>query len=82
MGEGFHSNNEIEYFYFDGNRFLIDNGVLKDVQVESEVVRIPETVTEIRRSAFLDAKLLGRMEILFIPPSVRKIERLSFAGMR
>lgn len=81
MGEGFHSNNEIEYFYFDGNRFLIDNGVLKDVQVESEVVRIPETVTEIRRSAFLDAKLLGRMEILFIPPSVRKIERLSFAGM-
>ncbi|MBQ8633244.1 MAG: leucine-rich repeat domain-containing protein [Lachnospiraceae bacterium] len=71
----------IEYFYFDGNRFLIDNGVLKDVQVEAAVVRIPETVTEIRRSAFLDAKLLGRMEILFIPPSVRKIERLSFAGM-
>ena len=81
MGERFRSNNEIEYFYFDGNRFLIDNGVLKDVQVESAVVRIPETVTEIRRSAFLDAKLLGRMEILFIPPSVRKIERLSFVGM-
>ena len=81
MGERFRSNNEIEYFYFDGNRFLIDNGVLKDVQVEAAVVRIPETVTEIRRSAFLDAKLLGRMEILFIPPSVRKIERLSFVGM-
>ena len=81
MGERFRSNNEIEYFYFDGNRFLIDNGVLKDVQVEAAVVRIPETVTEIRRSAFLDAKLLGRMEILFIPLSVRKIERLSFAGM-
>jgi len=81
MGEGFGSNSEIEYFYFDGNRFLIDNGVLKDVQVESAVVRIPETVTEIKRQAFLDAKLLGRMEILFIPSSVRKIERLSFAGM-
>lgn len=81
MNEEFHKNNGSDYFYFDGNRFLIDKGVLKDVQVESEVVRIPETVTEIRRSAFLDAKLLGRMEILFIPPSVRKIERLSFAGM-
>lgn len=81
MNEEFHKNNGSDYFYFDGNRFLIDKGVLKDVQVESEVVRIPETVTEIRRSAFLDAKLLGRMEILFIPPSIRKIERLSFAGM-
>lgn len=81
MNSEFHKNNDLDYFYFDGNRFLIDKGVLKDVQVESEVVRIPETVTEIRRSAFLDAKLLGRMELLFIPPSVRKIERLSFVGM-
>lgn len=81
MNTEFHKNNGLDYFYFDGNRFLIDNGVLKDVQVETAVVRIPETVTEIRRSAFLDAKLLGRMEILFIPPSVRKIERLSFVGM-
>ena len=81
MNEDFHKNGIMEYFYYDGNRFLIDKGVLKDVQVESEVVRIPETVTEIRRSAFLDARLLGRMEALIIPASVRKIERLSFAGM-
>lgn len=81
MGDEFNAKGVLDYFYFDGNRFLIDKGVLKDVQVESEVVRIPDTVTEIRRSAFLDARLLGRMEALLIPPSVRKIERLSFAGM-
>ena len=81
MNEDFHKNSVVDYFYFDGNRFLIDKGVLKDVQVESEVVRIPETVTEIRRSAFLDARLLGRMEALIVPATVKKIERLSFAGM-
>ena len=81
MGDEFNAKGVLDYFYFDGNRFLIDKGVLKDVQVESEVVRIPDTVTEIRRSAFLDARLLGRMEALLVPPSVRKIERLSFAGM-
>lgn len=81
MSDGFNGNNALDYIYYDGNRFLIDKGVLKDVQVESEVVRIPDTVTEIRRSAFLDARLLGRMEALLIPASVRKIERLSFAGM-
>ena len=81
MSEEFHTNNEMDYVYFDGNRFWIDRGVLKDVQVESEVVRIPDIVTEIRRQAFLDARLLGRMEVLVIPASVRKIERLSFAGM-
>lgn len=70
-----------DYLEFEGNRFLIDRGVLKDVQVESKVVRIPDIVTEIRRQAFLDAKLLGEMEILVIPVSVQKMERLSFAGM-
>lgn len=75
------NNSEIAYLEFEGNRFLIDRGVLKDVQVYSEIVRIPESVTEIRRQAFLDARLLGKMEVLIIPPSVRKIERLSFAGM-
>lgn len=74
-------NKEIEYLEYEGNRFLIDHGVLKDVQVQAEIVRIPETVTEIRRQAFLDARLLGKMEALVVPASVRKIERLSFAGM-
>lgn len=81
MREEFNTDSSREYFYFAGSRFLIEQGVLKDVQVESEVVRIPDTVTEIRRSAFLDARLLGRMEALVIPASVRKIERLSFTGM-
>lgn len=72
---------ETEYLEFEGNRFLIAEGVLKDVQLENKVVRIPEQVTEIRRQAFLDARLLGIMEILIIPASVQKIERLSFAGM-
>jgi len=72
---------EIEYLEFEGNRFLITEGVLKDVQVEAKVVRIPEAVKEIRRQAFLDARLLGIMEVLVVPPSVQKIERLSFAGM-
>lgn len=73
--------NELEYLDYAGNRFLIDRGVLKDVQVETEVVRIPEEVKEIRRQAFLDARLLGKMEVLVIPASVRKMERLAFAGM-
>lgn len=72
---------EAEYIYYEGNRFLIDRGVLKDVQVESEAVRIPESVVEIRRQAFLDDRLIGRMQALYIPSPVRKIERLSFAGM-
>ena len=72
---------EMEYLEFEGNRFRITEGTLKDVQVENKVVRIPDTVTEIRRQAFLDDRLLGKMEILIVPPSVQKIERLSFAGM-
>ena len=70
-----------EYLVFEGNRFLIDGGALKDVQIENKVVRIPDSVTEIRRQAFLDARLLGKMEILVVPASVQKIDRLSFAGM-
>ena len=73
--------NEIEYLEFEGNRFLIVEGTLRDVQVENKVVRIPDIVTEIRRQAFLDDRLIGKMEILIIPDSVQKIERLSFAGM-
>jgi len=75
------ANNEIEYVEFEGNRFLIDRGMLKDVQVQSKVVIIPESVKEIRRQAFIDARLMGKMETLVIPASVQKIERLSFAGM-
>jgi len=81
LGEEFTTDHAIEYFEYEGNRFFVDEGVLKDVRVENEVVKIPEIVTEIRRQAFLDAKLEGRMEELFIPPSVKKIERLAFAGM-
>jgi len=81
LGDGFMTGNEIEYVEYEGNRFFVDGGILKDVQVETEVVKIPEIVTEIRRQAFLDAKLEGRMEELFLPSSVKKIERLSFAGM-
>ncbi len=81
MSEKLNQNDEMEYMSYEGNRFLIDRGVLKDVQVESEVVRIPEEVCEIRRQAFLDARLLGRIEVLFVPKTVRKIEHLSFAGM-
>lgn len=73
--------NEIEYLEYEGNRFLVADGVLKDVQVENKVVRIPKEVKEIRRQAFLDDRLLGKMEVLIIPPSVQKVERLSFAGM-
>lgn len=72
---------EIEYVEYEGNRFLIDRGVLKDVQVETETVRIPDEVCEIRRQAFLDARLLGRMEALYVPKTVKKVEHLSFAGM-
>lgn len=81
MKEEFHSKEEIEYMEYEGNRFLIDRGVLKDVQVGNAVVRIPEQVKEIRRQAFLEDRLLGRMEALYVPSTVRKIERLSFAGM-
>lgn len=73
--------NGMEYFYYEGNRFLVDRGVLKDVLAESRVVRVPGRVKEIRRQAFLDARLEGRIEVLFIPASVKKIERLTFAGM-
>ncbi len=72
---------EIEYFDYEGNRFLIDGGILKDLIVQSDIVRIPDKVKEIRRQAFLDARLGSRMEALFVPSSVRKIERLTFAGM-
>lgn len=71
----------MEYVEYKGNRFLIDRGVLKDVQAESETVHIPDEVCEIRRQAFLDARLLGRVEVLIVPNTVRKIEYLSFAGM-
>lgn len=81
MSNEFMTNNEIEYLEYEGNRFFVDEGILKDVQVETGTVIIPETVTEIRRQAFLDAKLEGRMQELQIPSSVKKIERLSFAGM-
>lgn len=74
-------NTEIDYLEYEGNRFLIDRGVLKDVQVQSKVVHIPEGVKEIRRQAFLDIRLIGRMEILVVPASVGKIEHLAFAGM-
>lgn len=74
-------NKEIDYLEYEGNRFLIDRGVLKDVQVQSKVVHIPEFVKEIRRQAFLDIRLIGRMEILIVPSSVGKIEHLAFAGM-
>lgn len=72
---------EIEYAEFEGNRFLIVEGALRDVQVENKVVRIPDDVKVIRRQAFLDDRLLGKMEVLIIPASVQKIERLAFAGM-
>lgn len=81
MGDEFMNDTVIEYLEYEGNRFFVDEGILKDVQVETGIVKIPENVTEIRRQAFLDAKLEGRMEELYIPPSVKKIERLSFAGM-
>lgn len=80
-GNGITEQQEPDYLDFEGNRFLIDGGILKDVQVQTKVVRIPDMVTEIRRQAFLDARLLGIMEILVIPASVQKIERLSFSGM-
>lgn len=72
---------ELEYVEYEGNRFLIDNGILKDVIVEYGIVKIPDKVREIRRQAFLNARLETRMEALFVPPSVRKIEKLTFSGM-
>ncbi|MBP3567816.1 MAG: leucine-rich repeat domain-containing protein [Lachnospiraceae bacterium] len=69
------------YLIYKGNRFLIDRGVLKDVLVECETVRVPEDVREIRRQAFIEAREEGKMETLVIPATVRKIERLSFSGM-
>lgn len=81
MSDEVNPDSELEYVDYKGNRFLIDKGVLKDVQVQSKVVCLPESVKEIRRQAFLDTRLIGRMEILVIPPSVGKIEYLTFAGM-
>ena len=87
MGDEFYQNNfisgqeEAEYREYEGNFFLIDRGVLKDVRIETELVRIPEDVVEVRRQAFLSECLGGRMEILVIPETVRKIEKLAFAGM-
>ncbi len=69
------------YLIYKGNRFLIDWGVLKDVIVETGVVRLPEDVREIRRQAFIDVREQNNMETLVIPASVRKIERLTFSGM-
>ena len=70
MSDEFNANHVLDYFYFEGNRFLIDKGVLKDVQVESEIVRIPDTVTEIRPSAGQNGGLAGS--------SFRKKNRASF----
>lgn len=81
MSDEIYVNESIDYMSYEGNRFLIVQGILKDVQVESERVQIPREVKEIRRQAFLDAKLLGKMRELVIPETVKKIERLSFAGM-
>ena len=73
---------EMEYLDYAGNRFLVDGGVLKDVLVESAIVAIPETVREIRRQAFFNAKGEHRMSSLLIPASVKKIDRLAFAGLQ
>ena len=81
MSDEFNQSKEMEYFEYEGNRFLVDAGVLKDVLVETEVVCIPETVKEIRRQAFLNARPEKRMRTLTIPASVRKIDRLAFAGL-
>ena len=81
MNDEINQSKEMEYFEYEGNSFLIDKGVLKDVLAASEVVRVPETVKEIRRRAFLNVRAEERMKILIIPASVRKIERLAFAGM-
>ena len=37
MGDEFNANNGMEYFYFDGNRFLIDKGILKDVSADGDI---------------------------------------------
>lgn len=72
---------DLEYLEYEGNYFLIDRGMLKDVRVETGFVRIPEGVVEIRRQAFLNERMGGLMEALQIPETVKKIEKLSFAGM-
>ena len=46
MGDEFTLNEEMEYIEYEGNRFLIVRGVLKDVQVETAVVRLPEEVKD------------------------------------
>lgn len=80
MSEELNQQKEMEYLEYKGNRFLVDEGVLKDVFVETEEVFIPETVKEIKRHAFLNARAENRMKLLFIPASVKKIDRLAFAG--
>lgn len=69
------------YLIYKGNRFLIGGGVLKDVIVETSVVRVPDDVREIRRQAFLEVREGDKMETLVIPATVRKIDRLTFSGM-
>ncbi len=81
MNSEFNQGEEIEYLEYEGNCFLTDRGVLKDVRVETEIVRIPEEVKEIRRQAFLNARMEQKITCLVIPASVKKIERLTFAGM-
>ncbi|MBP3610602.1 MAG: leucine-rich repeat domain-containing protein [Lachnospiraceae bacterium] len=72
---------ELDYQEYEGNRFLIYHGVLKDVELLCETVLLPESVREIRRQAFLNVRLQNRMETLVLPAAVKKIDRLSFAGM-
>lgn len=69
------------YLIYKGNRFLIDRGVLKDVFVECDTVRIPDDVREIRRQAFIEAREENKIATLVIPATVRKIDRLAFSGM-
>lgn len=72
---------EFDYQEYGGNRFLVYNGVLKDVELGCETVLLPENVREIRRQAFLNVRLQNRMETLVLPASIKKIDRLTFAGM-
>lgn len=72
---------DIDYQEYEGNRFFVYHGVLKDVELLCETVQIPESVREIRRQAFLNVRLLNRMETLVLPGTVKKIDKLTFAGM-
>ncbi len=73
---------EFDYQEYEGNRFLIYNGVLKDVELGCETVLLPENVREIRRQAFLNVRLQNRMETLILPAALKKIDMLTFAGMQ